>query len=300
MLLVLGSALLQGCPDSGVDDPSALAVEASNALLVGDRARAEQLLHRAVRAAPKVASLRWELAQVYYSNAKFEFAESHLRAALEHGMSPSAAMPLLARSLLANGDLTDLLTMDLTDTLTPSARAQVLAYKSQAAQQINDMEQARNLLAQARIASDDEPAVGVAEARMLIAEGNLRDAEDTLRHLLDRVPSEVDALGSLADLCRDSGRLVEAEQLYGRALAQRPGQINLHFLRAEVRLDLGDAVGAAEDTVAIEVTAPHSFAALYPRARLLLLNREVEEALAAFQAAGELMPTHPGDRKSVV
>ena len=292
--LFLSGLLLQACGDGQSADPSALLASAKTALAAGDRTRAEQLLNKAVRVDPEAASLRWELAQVYYDGAKFEFAKSHLLAALEHGMSPSAAMPLLARTLLAQGDIKRLLTLELPDDLATSARAQVLALQSQAVRATGDAERAAVLLDQAQTLAPDEPVVVVAQARSLVADRRVAVAEQVLRRLLERAPNDVEALGSLADLCRDSGRLAEADVLYGRALAQTPGQLHLHFLRAEVRLDLGDVAGAEADTAAIEAMAPLSFAALYPRARLLLLDGNADGALAAFEAAGKLIPTHPG------
>jgi putative PEP-CTERM system TPR-repeat lipoprotein len=248
----------------------------------------------ALRVDPGNAGVRWRLSELYLDVGDADAAVSHLLAAVEAGASPSASLPLIARARLLGDDLDALFAMELPSSLSPDARAAVLALKARGRVELRQLDQAQTLLRDAAAAAPHSEAVGVARAWLLVAQGRREQAHSKLRQLLEDHPDSPEALGMLADLVRDAGELAQAEYLYTRALAHSASKLHLHFLRAEVRLDLGDLAGAGEDTAVLESAAPDSFAALYPRARLLLAAGQFEQALAVFEAASKLQPSHPG------
>ncbi len=258
----------------------------------GRSVEAVNLLLAALGETPDHAGLRWRVGELQLEAGFTEHAISHLKAALAAGTSPSSVLPVLAKALLVSGDTAELLAMDLPPALSPYAEAAVMALQAQAHAQREDFAAAERRLQEAALASPNSAAIGVARARILVAQGRQDRARLELQGLVEAFPDDADALGFLADLERHRGDLTQAEALYSRALENATFKVQVRFLRAEVRLDLGDSDGAADDTARLEAAVPETFAALYPRARLLLLAGDAEQALQAFEAANQLQPAH--------
>ena len=295
-LLLLASPVLLalGCSSEAPPDANQSIGAAESLLAQGKHAEAIEVLLGGLRQEPMHAGIRWRLGQLYLDVGAADFAESHLAAALDSGMSPSSVLPLLAKAHLIGDDLDALFEMKLPPALSPDARAAVLALQAEGRVRLKQFQAAEALLQEADAAVPGSEAVGLARARIFLAQGRPARAQAVLRALLVDYPASWEAPAMLADLVRDAGHLDEAEQLYGRALERGNRKAQLHFLRGEVRLDLGLVDGAEEDTRAVEATAANSFAAFYLRARLLLLNNEFEKALTAFTTANKLQPSHPG------
>jgi putative PEP-CTERM system TPR-repeat lipoprotein len=209
-------------------------------------------------------------------------------------MSASSVLPLLAKAYLIGEDLDPLFGIELAGGLSPEAAAAVLAAQARGRILQQRFDLAEILLREAASVAVDGEAAGVARAHLLLAQGEQDQAEIELRALLARYPDSGDALAMLGDLVRDQGDLREAERLYGLALEHSDIKFHLHFLRAEVRLDLGRVEAAEEDASALEVGFPESFAAQYLRARLLLDEGHAAEALTKFEAANEQELQHLG------
>ncbi|WP_295883408.1 XrtA/PEP-CTERM system TPR-repeat protein PrsT [uncultured Thiohalocapsa sp.] len=292
--LSLALSAVVGCSGDAAPDLSALFDEAEQLQAAGQTGPAEAALTRAVQLEPESAMARWRLGNLLYDMGQFEFAATHLNSAMEHGMQASSVLPLLARVLLRSGAYDKLLELDLPADISREAQGEVMAHQAVAELLLDRIDAGRARLTEAAQIAPGSEAVGVANARLLAAAGRREAAEEQLRDLILRYPSSADALGLLADLTRDLGRLREAEVLYGRALVVDRFAVHLHFLRGEVRLDLGWADAAAKDADAVHAVAPDTFADHYLRGRLLLLRGEPEAALTRLEAAGKLKPSHIG------
>jgi putative PEP-CTERM system TPR-repeat lipoprotein len=285
---------LTGCRDAEAPSAEQAVAGAEQFVQHGRHAQAAHLLLQAVRGDPGNAMLRWHLGRIYLLGGATDVAASHLNAALDAGMSASSVLPLLAKAHLIGEDLDRLFGIEFDAALSADARAAVLATQARGHILQQRFDLAEILLREAASASDETAAVGVARAHLLLAQGDMDQAEAELRALIARYPNSGDALAMLGDVVRDQGDLREAERLYGLALEHSEVKFHLHFLRAEVRLDLGLVEGAEEDAAALESGFPGTFAALYTRARLLLTAGEATEALAKFEAANEQELLHPG------
>lgn len=291
--VIISVALLNACSEAP-PDVDQLSSRAETLIQQRQRPQAAALLMQALRADPDNASLRWRLGQLYYELGSLDFAESYLTRALVLGTSPSSVMPLLAKILLAREQYDKLFNLEIPAETSFDARASVLAQQALGHALLKHFDLAELRIQDALRLAPDSEAVGVSRARILLAQGKRGQAEAQLRKLISVYPNSVDGLAALADLVRDAGNLGEAEVLYGQALQHSSLKMHLHFLRAEVRLDLGMIDGARQDASAVEEAVPDTFPAHYLRARLLLLDSRPEKALAAFEAANTLQPSHFG------
>jgi putative PEP-CTERM system TPR-repeat lipoprotein len=291
-LLASVAVLHSACSPDPTPDAAQSLARAEALAQQGQRAQAINVLLTALRTEPEHPALRWRLGRLYLEVSAFEFAESHLLAALRAGISPSSVLPLVARARLMGDDLKALVETDVPSDLSAEALATVLALQARGYVLLKQFDAAQTQLKWAASEAPQSEAVGVAWAHLHSARGRPRRAQQELRRLLAEHPKSSEGLGMLADLVRNAGDLEEAERLYGLALQHSSFKVHLHFLRAEVRLDLGDVAGAEEDAAEIEEAVPGTFAALYPRARLLLVHGELEQALTTFESANKLQSFH--------
>jgi putative PEP-CTERM system TPR-repeat lipoprotein len=291
VIALSGCLVLSACVRDDVTDPIQAIAEADSLVLQGDQAKAIQLLLAAASTYPEHTGLRWQLGQFYLQLGAAAHAQSHLLKALDLGSSPSSVLPLVAQARLISGEFDALFEQELPAGLSAQARAAILAIQARARASKGEFDEAELLLQEAARGAPDSEPVRVATAYLLLAQHRRQQAEAELRSLVTDYPSSAEGLGMLADLLRDTGDLPGAERTYSRALEHGAVKVHLLFLRAQVRLDLGDRAGAEEDTAALESTVPGSFAALHLRARLLLLEGDYEAALVAFEEANKLMPS---------
>jgi len=271
-----------------------LVAQAEQRLDAGHPVAARGLFIRALQADPSNTLVRLQLGRLLFALGEPALARSHFESALASGISPSSVVPVLAMALSATDDFKPLLAFELPPGTPPEAAAALRARQAHALLMLGRQAEAEMRLAEAReLAADAEPVV-VVGALFRVREGRRDAAEAELRDFLAASPNAVEALGALGDLTRDSGRLPEAEALYSRALVSGGFRLDLHFLRGEVRLELGMEDAAAEDVAALHAAAADSFPDHYLQGRLLLLRGEPAEALMRFEASAKLNPSHPG------
>src|SRR5215471_15079418 len=136
-LLVVG--LLTGC---GNQSPEAQVASARQYLANGDRPAAIVQLRSALQTNPDLAAARYLLGKALFDNEDYAGAQKELRRAKALGYSPDEVIPLLAESMLRQGDFKRL-TLDFAqsakaDLRTPESRAALLTTLGKAYASLGD------------------------------------------------------------------------------------------------------------------------------------------------------------------
>jgi predicted Zn-dependent protease len=216
----------------------------------GDAAGARDAWEKAVVLSPEDLGLRRKLAQVCATAGDREAAVLHWQAIADHG-SPSErfeAWQEISRQRAASGQWAEAIAAQesLLALMGPghwqleSARRRLFELRRQAGT-LGVLEKAWLEEAKAR-PHDAQPALRLAEYYDFV--GRPGDRLTWLRKAAERLPSDTAVLCEAAALELAAGRHAEAAALYDRALAARPGQPDLLFLRAEVAVLAGDEAGA--------------------------------------------------------
>ncbi len=287
---------VSGC-ERGLTDKrtaEALLAHAVETAESGQPQRAVVELREVAKRYPQNAAVRWHLGRQYLMLGAPERAEAQIRKALDLDISLAIALPDLVRVLRAKGDHRSIVALEVPGVASPELRAHLLARQAVAHAALQEFAESKDSLAQAQSLAPDDEQVRLAEAELLLAQDMIARGEARLRALTLDFPGSAEGLARLADVVRDQGQLEAAESLYGRALDLSEHKLHLHFLRAEVRLDLVKLDAARADLSALEAWADGSFATLYIQGRMLLLQGRADEALTSFEAAQKLDPSHVG------
>ena len=132
--------------------------------------------------------------------------------------------------------------------------------------------------------------VGLERARFLIRDRLYAQAEDELRRVLSRDPTNLAAMIDLATVLSEEERLEEAAGVVERALGLDPGYARLHLLLAGLESRRGDSEKALElYDVALDLD-PGSLEARLQKAMFLFRQRRFE---AVEELLAETLEKHP-------
>ncbi len=141
-----------------------------------------------------------------------------------------------------------------------------------------------------------DPASMARRAREMLRAGRT-DAARSLLAALRRVSSaSADAAEIEARLLRYDGRVSDAVATLSAALPWHSDSMSLLLYRAELRLELGEVLGAADDAAAAVMIAPGDVSAKALLGVALIQLGRVEEALVCLGEAVAAAPLHPGFR----
>jgi tetratricopeptide (TPR) repeat protein len=128
------------------------------------------------------------------------------------------------------------------------------------------------------------------QMRLAISAGRHEDAARIAERLVKRRPGDHAALGNLAAIYRELGRLDEAQDLVDQALALAPHSASLYCHRAEIaftRQDYATAHRALDESLARD---PQLVRAVELRGRLFWVEGRHDEAVRTLEALLELDP----------
>lgn len=246
-------------------------------------------LKQAVALAPDDAGLRWQLGRLYLDLGVPDAAESHLRRAMDLGISASSVLPLVAKALVQMGKYDEVVALARPESLSADAHALLAAEDALAHLLSGRPQEASESVAVAVAAAGGKlERVILVKARLQIAQDQRELAVATVRGALASFPNDPELWALLADLERDAGNAAAADAAYSRAIELSKGGLALHVLRGRLRLDTGNLPGAEEDAAAVERLGPGTFQAYLLRGRLALQQGKGDAAVAALQSAMRL------------
>lgn len=115
--------------------------------------------------------------------------------------------------------------------------------------------------------------------------GNIAEAEDLYRTILNEAPGHLPALRFLGILLLERGEATEAESIFSRALALAPAEPTFHQNRAMALSAQGNAAGALAALDRAIALKPDYARAFFNRGEMLISLSRFEEAVRSFQRA---------------
>jgi tetratricopeptide (TPR) repeat protein len=122
--------------------------------------------------------------------------------------------------------------------------------------------------------------------------GDLAEAAQLYRQVVEEAPADAEALALLALVCHQQGNLAEAEGWYRQALAVRPGDAEVHLRLGMALMCLDRPAEAADhfrEAVRLRPDAPEAWNNL---ANMLFLQGKTEEAIPCYRQAVHLRPSY--------
>jgi eukaryotic-like serine/threonine-protein kinase len=144
--------------------------------------------------------------------------------------------------------------------------ARLLAART--ARLLKDRARATRILREADLRDHDDPRLASERFQLELETGTVASAQDALGELEKRAPGDVLLLRARARLLIRQGKLQEAVETLRRLLRERPSWKNLWSI-ADVEIDLGDARGAREHLRQLLEVSPRN-----PRGRAKLAELE--------------------------
>lgn len=251
----------------------------------GDVQAAVVQLKNALQNDGKMLAAHLLLARALLALGNLPAAEASFMAARKLGVDASEVAIPLGRLYLLGGRPNDLLERVTEDGLFGATRAHVLSLRAMAHGQLGDYRASAESFEAARALAPESAAPLVSEIPILLAQGRAAEANGLARQALALEPELAEAWNMKASIEHLEGRDDAALQSYGKALELVPDHLDARVARAALLVDLARDQEALEDLDAIARKALGEPRAAYLRA--LVESRRGNRA-AARAALAEL------------
>ena len=241
---------------------------------------------------PKDPRARWLLGTVYLAIEDGASAEKELLAAKSLGVSDDSVQPMLARSLIMQERLRDVMELPSDSTLSTESAAELHASKALAALSLGDQKLAQELITQATAKAPKSPWVRTCQAQMLIAQRDIGTAKEVLQKIVAEDPQNGIAWSLLGSIFRDEGAYKEADNAYSEAIASRGLAAKDRFNRGLMRLALNDLPAAKADADFLKTIAPKSPNTNYLNGFLSFRQAKYADTIDALEATYAADSTH--------
>tara|TARA_R110002110_G_scaffold91264_2_gene237418 strand:+ start:30245 stop:33004 length:2760 start_codon:yes stop_codon:yes gene_type:complete len=230
------------------------------------------------------AKARWLLGNLYLQIEDTPTANKELRRAQDLGWNPNDVRPALAKSLLAESDITAVLVMS-TEGLEADAAADVLATQALAALTQGQAARAQDALAEARQLSPQSTAVMMAEARLLFSRGELDAAVSEIDSVIATNPESGLAWSLRGDVLMSKGDLTGALESFDQSIKLRQFTYQDRLKRALINLQSGDYEAGQVDVAHLLKVAPQHPASNYLQGLLHFRDKEFQAAITSLSVA---------------
>lgn len=223
---------------------------------------AEKAFMAAIADKPDDTTLRFGLVNLYRASDRAADARRVLQEIIELGKdAPSglAARDQLAADRLANGKVAE----------------------------------ARQLISEVLAASPRDGAALVMRGRMLLADGDARNAIIDLRSAAKDQPGSPEVVGLLAQAHRKAGEPQLAREVLADAVKFKPDNAELRLLLAADMADAKDYKSAAVEIDSAIKVAPVNLRAYDMKAQLALVQKDIASAERTYAALKTQFPTEP-------
>lgn len=236
-LIGLSVSLLLGC---GPKTSEEYLSEAQKFVNQDNRSAAIVALKNAVQAEPKSAEARYQLAQVYLSSKQFESAEKEFNRALEYGYEPAKVMPFLAKAYQRTGAHAAMNKIDINQAgLSPAERVEIGYLKVLSLVRLEQIDQAKALIASLAAIETNSIYKGLAEAYALVIDKEYSAALDAVNNLKQAAPENPEVLKLLGQLQLALEKPQEAAGVFTDYVKLYPDDVQLKFVLAKLLVDIG-------------------------------------------------------------
>jgi putative PEP-CTERM system TPR-repeat lipoprotein len=213
----------------------------------GDLRGAEIQLKNALQRDPKHLAARRLLGEVYLKLGNGPAAEKELTAARRGGSDDAAIRVLIAKSLLIQGRLDDLLREVAEEPSDATLRAEFLLLRGQALIGLKQFAEAQVALAESDRLRPDDLRAKVASANILVGQGKLEEAEQEVDAALARKPDSPDAQVLKGELRRFRRDTAGAVGYFAKAIEIDPENVAARIARGAALIELNRDVEAGQD-----------------------------------------------------
>lgn len=288
---LLVAAGISGCGNS--ETSATLLADAKQYQQKGDTKAALIQLKNAVSKNPEDAEVRFELARMYIDTGDAVSAEKEIRKALSLGYDRVRAAPLLASSLLMQGQPQK--AIDATDEDAAKASPELLTTRGDAYTALNETAKASDAYQKALLAKPGAPAPLVGLARLALGANDSAGADRYLEQALAANPKDAGVWMFKAAMLRATNKLTEAQAAYTQVLAVKPNHANALIERAQLQAEAGQFEAAQSDITAARKAAPGALMVTYTQAVLDFRQGKFAAAKESLQQVTRRAPDYmPG------
>lgn len=288
---VLAAMLLSACNDQ---PPQELLASARDYLARNDQRAAVIQIKNALQKSPDLPEGRFLLGKAFLEGGDPVAAEVELRKAIELRYAADQAVPLLARSLLAQGKAAKVLAEFAGTTLgAPASRADLLTTVGMAQALAGDNGAGQAALLKAlQIQPGYGPAI-VGQARIKAGEQDYPAALALLQPLLAAAPGDLEAWKLQGDILSFQGSPGPAVAAYRQALAIRPDAVTVHAALIAALVQQEKLKEAGQQLEIVKKLAPRDPKILYLEILVNFRKGDLQAAREKAQAFLRLAPDHP-------
>ena len=289
VLFAMAALLLTGCGDS----PEKMIASAKTYLAKKELRSAAIQLRNALQKTPENAEARFLYGTTLLDAGDPVSAEKEFRRALEYGYSPDAVYPLLARTLLEEGE-PDKLIAELSDKRLsdPSAHAELLGLVGDAYLRTRRPKEARTWYEAAFKTSPDSPKAQLGEAWIKIMDHDQKSALEITDKILSGAPDFAEALMLNGELLAAKGDISGAVKAYERVIAIQPNNIAAHSARVVLLTrtrQFDQATAALNEMKKVAAKNPRTY---YVQALLALAQGKPADAREPLENILKVAPNH--------
>ena len=240
---------------------------------------------------PNNTEARLLLAKLYSDVGDAQSAEKEARKAIELGMPPPKAVPLLAASLLMQGKSQKALDelKALGDAVTDP---EVLVVRGNAYFAQGKMDAAKESYESARKTSPDYPSALIGLAKIALTERDTTAATRLADRAVEVHPQNPDVWFFKGDLLRIQGQVEPALAAYDKLLSLKPGNAVAHIVKADVEIGAKKFEAARADIDAAKKASLNGMSVLYTQAYLDYAQGNYSAALESVQQVLRVAPEH--------
>jgi putative PEP-CTERM system TPR-repeat lipoprotein len=284
-LLAIG---MTGCTQK--QSPQALFSEAVNYDLKGDRKAAIIQLKNALQLSPQFMEARQMLASLYVKTGDGASAEKEIRKAIDSGYAVDKAWPVLAKSLLMQGQFQRVI-----DEAPPgnSRDSDSLALRGDAYSALGKADLALAAYNEALRGNESNVVALLGRARLHASKNDLAAASVDTEKAIAASGKNVEPLLLRANLYRAELKPDDAMNAYSRAIELEPGHAEALLGRAYLYQSLGKFTESQSDIDKARKATPGALGVFQAQASLDYLQSKPKQALESLQQVLRVAPDYP-------
>ncbi|MDP1652059.1 MAG: PEP-CTERM system TPR-repeat protein PrsT [Rhodocyclaceae bacterium] len=287
---LLAALLASGC---GGNSPDEMLASAKDYLAKNDHAAATIQLKNALTNNPNSAEARFLLGRALLDGGDAVAAEVELRKALDLKFPAEQVTPVLARALLALGQIKKIDELAKVPIASPEGLADLKTTVAQSLAMQGKLEAARSALDEAIAAKGDFAPALLSLARIKVAGQDLAGARAIIDDILAKSPKDANAWLFKADLLRAEGKTAEAIAAYEKGLEIRPQAVSAHAALIMIHLRDPKPELAARQLDAMQKAAARHPMTYYMEGLVAYGKKDIPAARAAVENLLKTQPDNP-------
>lgn len=290
LTIALLTSLLAGC---GGDKPDSLIASGKEFLAKNDSKAAVIQFKNALQQNPNLGEARFLLGKALLESGDPRGAEIELRKAFDLKYAPDLTIPLLARTLLAQGQAKKLIDEFSKIELSGEAAANLKTTLNQAYRAGGNLEAAKAAIAAALAAKPDYAPALLADARTKAAEKDYVGALSIVDGVLEKTPGDVEALMLKGALLASTGDEPGSLEFYNKAVVSKPDHVPAHAAIFYSLMQRGSLDDASRQLEAMKKIAPNNPQTLFAEAQLAYQRKDFKSSRDLSQQLIKIAPENP-------